>query len=184
MTFKTEKFVDSPKPEVLRCPIHDSTYSPGSSCYYCRTSPEKQKVDAERDKTSVAAAKRRVKDRSAFTEPDDIPFMEERPAARTHDPATSKEADRRVDKNERRRVVEEVFRDAYPKDLANEEVAQILGVKDGSVSPRVTELRRDFRALQKTSRRYTSEDGGSQQCHVWVPLEEREEPTLPNPEEL
>lgn len=76
MSFKTEKFVITPKPEVLRCATHDSTYSPGGQCYYCRTSPEKQKADAKRDKEAVAAAKRRIKDRSAFTEPDDIPFME------------------------------------------------------------------------------------------------------------
>lgn len=91
---------------------------------------------------------------------------------RRNDPATSREAAEKVDTNARGRVVEEVFCNAYPGDLANEEVAKILGVKDGSISSRVTELR-NMGVLGKTQRRHKSDDGGSQQCHVWVPPDKR-----------
>jgi hypothetical protein len=158
MSYKAE----TPAPEVLRCATHDSTYSPGSSCYFCRTGLKPS--DIGKDLLPKPSVVRRM--------------------ARKNDPATSKEAARKVDPVKRRAIVEQVFKDAYPEDLANEQVAQILGVKDGSISSRVSELRDDFGVLRKTTRRHTSEDGGSQGCHVWVPLEDREEPTLPDPEEL
>jgi hypothetical protein len=40
-----ERFLkDAAAPTSLRCTIHDSTYSPGGSCYYCRTGYEPKDI--------------------------------------------------------------------------------------------------------------------------------------------
>lgn len=113
-----------------------------------------------------------------------LPQVAESPNFRKHDAPTAVEAGKKVNRGERRRVVEEVFRKAYPGDLANEEVAQLLDVKDGSISSRVSELRK-LGVLEKTARRHKSEDGGSQGCHVWIPPDEREHNlSVPDEDEL
>lgn len=128
---------DSATPTSLRCAVHDSTYSPGGSCYFCRTGYTREDIDYNTFTPKASAERRLAK-------------------ARNSDPETSHEGVARISAgvSENRRKIQAI--EFPPHGLNYREIAEAAGIYPTTCSRVITTMYRqgDLRRIGKDSGGY------------------------------